>query len=758
MNIKYFLATVGAALACTAAMAIPANPTPVIVVQPDGTELTIRLHGDEFMSFTTTDDGVAVAKGADGSYRYAVMLDGDAVAGDVLAHDPRFRSADENEYLARLGRVRPSSTGTVRRQMRRAYEAGEISLRHRAPNYDYHNFRGLVVLVQFSDRSFSMADPVRRFGDMVTKKDYDGFTPDNGFMHEDYTGSVVDYFYDNSAGQFSPEFDIAGPVTISKSQYYVNGNDNIREVIKEAMDLLDDEVDFSLYDGDKDGTVDMFYVIFAGAGSNFTGNDERLVWPHAWNMSGNLYDGVALGRYACSTELYGPPSWNMCDGIGTICHEFSHVLGLMDEYDTDYEGSGGLSDHPGDWSLMASGGYLNNSRTPTGYSLLQRIQSGFCTPTVIDTEGEYTLDDIDKINGGFRINTSDSREYFLLENKRRSNRWNAANAGEGMLIHRVDSTNNSVWTNNRINADPSHTYYTLLRAVRKSGNAGIIDHDGDPFPGSYGVTSINYDTDPAIVAWSGKGAAFVLSDITENPDGTISFTATEQSMNEQVENFEDITTEGKYDMDVPGVYCNWSFYNAYVGETENSTKAAGIFKNGNIETSVIPGHTNAVSMCVSNNTSRPVTFNVRYNTGGNNWDYLYEPGGLAGVALSSAETRSFRFDVPADFRDDLKIQIRLANNTGDVSSPVWFDDIAVVQDHNTGVSGLVDAIDCPMTWRLDADIISFDVSDGTDLVMYDMAGCRLASATASAGRVTMPNPGKGCYIVCDGTRFIKILL
>lgn len=757
--IKRIISIAVTAICAIAAHPMPAHPAPATVIQPDGTSLTVRLHGDEFMHYTTTIDGYTVIRDDSGTYRYAVRRGELLVAGNVTAHNPDDRSATETDYISGIGKIIPTTLGDIERQMKMARLSGETGLRHGAPHYDYRNFRGLVVLVEYSDCRFSMNDPLTRFGDMVSKRNYTGFTPDNGFFHEEYTGSVTDYFYDNSFGHFEPEFDIAGPVTITKSQYYVNGNDNIREVIKEAMDLIDPSVDFSLYDGDGDGTVDMFYVIFAGGGSNFSGNDPRLVWPHAWNMAGNIYDGVALGRYACSTELYGPPSWNMCDGIGTICHEFSHVLGLMDEYDTDYEGSGGQSDHPGEWSLMASGGYLNNARTPTGYSLIQRYQSGFCIPEVIDQGGEYVLEDIDLINNGFRINTSDSREYFLLENKRKDNKWNKYNAGEGMLIHRVDSTNTVVWTNNKINADPSHSYYLLVRAVRKANSNGIVDHDGDPFPGSYGITSIDYNTDPALVAWSGKGAALVLSDIRENPDGSISFSATEQKMCELLEDFESVVTEGKYDMNVPGSFCDWTFYNGIVdtpGEPWcDGGNAAGIFKNGYLQSSVIEGHTNAISMTVSNPTSRPVTFNVRYNTGGNNWDYLYEPGGLAGIALASLESKSYRFDIPTDYRDNLKIQMRLANSSGSTTDKVYFDNISALQDIPTSVVVSDMDPDDALSLTCYGNRVDIDCASGRRIMLCDITGRILATAKKRS-TVSFILPAHGCYLITDGITTEKI--
>lgn len=756
MTKKFLILCAGLSLGVFNALAVPANPMPVNVTQPDGSEVTLTLHGDEFYHFTTTEDGYTVIQNAEGAYTYLVP-DNSSLSRGVIAHNPSQRSQVEINYLNMLGKVRPDNASPVQKAMRASRDAGEVCLPMNAANYDYHNFKGLVLLVEYSDCSFSMNDPWRRFEDMVNQRDYSGFTPDHGGFKQEYTGSVVDYFYDNSFGQFEPAFDVVGPVKVSKSQYFVEGTNNIRELIAEACNVADPDVDFSEYDRDGDGTVDMFYVIFAGAGSHVSGNDSRLLWPHAWSMGGNIYDGVKLGRYACSTELYGPPAWQMCDGIGVICHEFSHVLGLMDEYDTDYDGSGGLSDHPNNWSVMAAGNYLNYGRTPTGYSLMQRYQSGFCVPVEITQEGSYTLEDIDVINNGYRISTSNPAEYFLLENKRRiGSKWNEYNNGEGMLVYRVDSTNTAAWSSNSINADPSHCYYLLLRAERKRSASGIIDHDGDPFPGSYNKTAITYDTEPALTAWSGRGANFVITDITENSDGTISFVASKQELIENAEDFENIFTEGKYDRDLPGVYTNWIFYNAVTEEPEKGWKgrAAGIYKNGYIESGIIEGHTMTLSMDVYNPSPRPITFNVRYNTGGNNWDYLYEPGGMAGISLKTDETASYRFDIPSDWRDDLKIQIRLANNSGDNSSAVYFDNIAVIQDGTTEVKNIFS--NETLNYRLEDGKLLLQGLSGSVYKVFDITGKCLITVPAQE-ETLISLPGRGCYIVTDGKNTMKIL-
>ena len=53
--------------------AIPADPTPFKIQQPDGREFQARLHGDEFLHFITTTDGYTVIKSTDGFYKYAIQ-------------------------------------------------------------------------------------------------------------------------------------------------------------------------------------------------------------------------------------------------------------------------------------------------------------------------------------------------------------------------------------------------------------------------------------------------------------------------------------------------------------------------------------------------------------------------------------------------------------------------------------------------------------------------------------------------------------
>jgi hypothetical protein len=210
--------------------------------------------------------------------------------------------------------------------------------------------------------------------------------------------------------------------------------------------------------------------------------------------------------------LYGDEEAHILDGIGTFCHEFSHVLGLPDLYDTDYEKSGGESNHPDEWLIMSGGGYANYGRTPVGYSLYERYAAGFALPEVIDGEGSKRLNPLALFNKGYRINTEVTNEFFLLENRQPSQfKWDEYLPGHGLLVFRVDSTNAVIWERNLANVNPRHNYFTMIRA---GGGTGATD--SDPFPGKNEVTELDNYTNPAnLLTWAGKNALWGIYDITE---------------------------------------------------------------------------------------------------------------------------------------------------------------------------------------------------------------------------------------------------
>lgn len=500
------------------------------VLQPDGTFVTIRLVGDEYLHYNTTDDGYSLVRRDDGAYVYAQLNDeGQLESTALLAHDAHERTAEERHYLEVIGRLKPQPTEQAE-QMRRQNQrqrARTLS-QNRANLYDYSKFRGLVILVEYNDCSFRYDDYADIMEEMINADNYTGESRTN--INEAgirCTGSIRDYFRDNSNGIFVPSFDVVGPVKIDRSQYYANGTRNGPQLIIDACTAADSQVNFKDYDVDDDGMVDMVYVIFAGLPSYVQGNDSRLLWPHQYDIryvGRNVNkDGVSLGRYACSTELFGYTEWNVLEGIGTMTHEFTHVLGLPDFYDTNnlYDGA---CVNPDTWSLMANGADFDYGRTPCGLSLFERYALGFATPQLISEPGTFSLEDLQSSNAGYRLNTPVKKESFYIENRQRS-KWDAQLPGHGMLIFRVDSANVLAWDyQNAVNDNPDHPYYELIRAggVKTAAGNVSVGAASDPFPGTKRVSTINNETTPNLRTWAGKPSFLGLRNIKESGD-VISF-------------------------------------------------------------------------------------------------------------------------------------------------------------------------------------------------------------------------------------------
>lgn len=389
--------------------------------------------------------------------------------------------------------------------------------------------KGLMILVDFDDAEFNAKH---------TKELYRQIANKQGFVHElGFKGSVRDYFLDQSRGKFDLTFDVAGPIRMKKGYAYYGANDregyDVRpqEMIQEACMGADAEVDFRDYDWDNDGKVDVLYVLYAGQGENSTeGQDSKRVWPHQAELSESNFDfnldQVTIDSYACGPEL---SSRTQIEGIGTICHELSHVLGLPDMYDTlDGEAYGMLS-----WDLMAQGCYNGDGFVPAGYTSYERAYLGWLNP--VELAGDLTVTNMKPLSEqgeAYVIYDENNRnECYLLENRRKTG-WDAGLGGEGLLILHVDF-DAKAWADNRVNGQKDHQRCTIFHADNSDaylnmwGNYSASEIAGDTYP--YKTNdSLTANSKPAASLYNAnrRGTYFMNKDVKEiarNDDGTISF-------------------------------------------------------------------------------------------------------------------------------------------------------------------------------------------------------------------------------------------
>ncbi len=722
---RKLLFLLAATIVAFAAQAVPAVPRPIEVTQPDGTKLMMKIIGDEFFNYHTTVDGYTIVRNDAGYFVYALKQNEDLIPSKMIAHNEAERSASEMQFVSTLEKGMISKVDARKGKLKRnPVDAATQAASQKG--YDYNNFRGLIILVDYYDCQFSRSDMQNFYYCMANEVNYTGYTNEDGTPNwwGGCTGSVRDYYFDNSQGRFAPTFDVYGPVTLSNySVDYHEQWNNTGEIWAAALNQIDPQVDFSQYDTDNDGNIDMIYFIGAGSGSNSDGSSTHL-WPHKSDLYWQwiTLDGKRARTYACSTEFLYDASYGLLDGIGTICHEFSHVLGLPDLYDTDYEGSGGQSQHPGDWDVMAGGSYQNYSRTPVAYSLYDRYSLGFANAQVINSTGSYSLNQIGSTGEGYIINSPEPQVKFYIEN-RQNTKWDTYAPGHGMIICRVDSTNVSVWDSNDVNSNPAHNYYVLLRA----GNGTSTAQASDAFPA--GANMITNVTDPNLLTFNGNPCQYNITSIQEN-NGIISFNVgDDSSLHSIVEDFEEMAeTTSAPANDVQGVYSKWKFVNCYVtnpgSDYCNGVHAVAMKKPSSITmTQDVRYVSYMVSFDVYNSSSTIAKYTLYRSTDqGATWEAVSNTNGetSSSVGANTNATLQYTFDmnVPARYR--------IGMTAGPTNNKVYVDDFTI---YYTDVIPGGDSI--PGDVNGDGSVTSADVTalysfmltgDDSDIVNGDQDG------------------------------------
>ncbi len=484
----------------------------------NGTEARAMLCGDEHVHFWMTEDG------------------------------QRFEEI-ANERFVPITVAEINSRAAVRRAAIK-----HVSSRLRAPRKvemgDRTHYsgvkKGLVILAQFTDVKFKTAHNLDKYKRILN---------DEGYSEGSFRGSVADYFKDQSNKDFELDFDVVGPYTMKNNQKYYGENNDLgedmhaEEMIKEACEQADEEVNFADYDWDGDGEVDQVFVIYAGKGEADTGI-SYVIWPHMYDLQTALghkltFDGTKVNTYACSNEIDG---FSQIAGIGCICHEFSHCLGFPDFYDISYSGWFGT----GSFDLMCSGSYNGNTFCPAGYTAHEKMMCGWQEPIVLsDKDSVITgLMPMSEHGESFVIyNDAHPDEYYMLENRQKTG-WDTAYPAKGLLITHVDF-NKLIWwcniPNTQVTSDSE--YYTLYQfPLNDHPRMDIVHADNDDdsaywnsqegyYTNNTEATDLYpYNSNDSLTASSKPGLFYYnedsrgsntpewrITDITQNADGTISF-------------------------------------------------------------------------------------------------------------------------------------------------------------------------------------------------------------------------------------------
>lgn len=422
-----------------AANAIPAKKLQKVITLTNGTQVSVELRGDEYLSWWEGTDGTAYRATADENVFEAFDLEAQKPAAAAR------RARAEQGRVARLARVKNSLKGADDKM--RGLGGDHITYKGVK--------KGLVVLVDFKNKKFADGHDLEYYKNVINGKDFSD-------EEEGYVGSVRDYFLAQSNGQFELDFDVVGPVTMSKNYGYY-GNDGayqkdekVYEMIKEACDGIQDKVNLKDYDWDGDGEADQVFFLYAGLGQA-SGGSAGTIWPHEselryWPCGVLSYSTGKINTYACANELQPETQGSsryISAGIGTICHEFSHCLGFADMYDTTGGGGYGMSV----FDVMDQGSYNGNGFVPCNYTAFERIYAGWVE--AIELIDPATVKDMKSVSDYGRpfimYNYKNTNEYFLLENRQNTGWDKGLYGSNGLLIVHVNYVP-SRWANNSVNS------------------------------------------------------------------------------------------------------------------------------------------------------------------------------------------------------------------------------------------------------------------------------------------------------------------
>lgn len=403
--------------------------------QPDGEQITIKAFDNTRSSYIETMDGYTIKKDKqDDFYKYVIAdTDGDLLLTNIIARNADNRSQKERNFLSQTPK-KLRVTGKALKDKQALQKSLNQSEANLLPGYFPSSGvnKALVLLIEFDPEDEKHT---------YTVNDFDRLFNEPGYAVNGQTGSFRDYYRDISYGDLTVNSEVRGWYTAPEEKAYygadlVDANGNIikkdvneKELVIEAINAADPDVDFSEYDNDGDDIVDLVMIIHAGSGYGIDGIEPNLGF-----LENLKIDGVEIRQYTIQAETYEKPGELNINNIGIICHEFGHALGIYDLYGSN--GDPGINV----WGVMGGGALNNDGRTPAHMCAWSKIQLGWIDPTVITSpESISNMPTIDKSPTCYRLNTTTSTEYFLISARQQSG-WDSGLSQQGVAIWHIDDT------------------------------------------------------------------------------------------------------------------------------------------------------------------------------------------------------------------------------------------------------------------------------------------------------------------------------
>ncbi len=487
-------------LAATAVQAAPHHGDPFVLEQPDGTEVSVLVWGDEFYQRIENLDGYTLIRdartdeicyadlAADGRsfVSTGVVVDEAPPAG--LAKGLRLPAAD-----------RAAAAWSVRNKFA-AQEAEVLAGKKRLPGpANQGNVLGLTLIIDFPDEPWS-----------VPAADFDNYLNLEGYTGYGNNGSVRDYFFDVSGGVLTYN-NWVPPTYMTAPQpktYYedpdIGYGQRARELTRWALNTLNGQGhDFSQYDSNGDGYIDAVNVFYAGSP---TGGWSVGLWPHSSGITW-FADGVETYKYQIT---------NIGNSLrlSTFCHENGHMIMLWpDLYDYGGESSG-----VGRFCLMCSTGSGTNPVRPSAYL---RAEAGWETPVLLEglqTDLPASHDDMNIYKVPY---PGHNNEYYVVECRYQSGR-DASIPTSGLAIWHIDEYGSN---NNEQMTPGLHYLVTLVQADgRWDLENGSNQGDSTDLWKAPSYVEFNPTTAPPATWWDGSDAPIFIDGISSpGPDMTFQY-------------------------------------------------------------------------------------------------------------------------------------------------------------------------------------------------------------------------------------------
>ena len=501
---KELLFLLTAICATCSLFAVPASPEPFVYTQPDGSNLTLYLKGDEFYHWVETENKDIVIRN-NGSYEYAT-IDNDQIVASGIVVSSKTPPATKSQL--------PTRNELIKLMLqKRSHTIAQIDSMSRLDDSNMRsipltegNQKVLCILIGFPDKPFTK-----------TQTDFSNLWNQIGYNYDGSQGSVKDFYLENSYGLLNVTATVVGPYVAShNSSYYDYHNGDYKALIKEAMQAAKNDVQFSDFDVNNNYFVDLVHVVFAGYGKE-SADSLGVIWSHRSTLSMPVWQGLYKAKdYICSSELAGYSGTKVAP-IGTVCHEYGHDLGAPDYYDLVEDGNEFKG--TGHWDVMCRGSWNNQGRCPAHHNPYTKAYIyNWTNPVTLPSyvsNGAITIYSSHTTSLSYRINTNTSGEFFMLENKKKLG-FNSGIPGynnDGLLIYHIHKDIESGINNHNVNSSHPQKCYIVNANATSNPNSSPSSYGTDDTQWAYPTNNQIFFTatsTPSATSWAGEATGIDL--------------------------------------------------------------------------------------------------------------------------------------------------------------------------------------------------------------------------------------------------------